>query len=293
MSFAAKVKSVFGQPHPGKHTHHEIMKATFRVGDLAEEGQELHWIMRDGEPWFFADVACRALGLIHVSRCIESLDADEKGMCSAHTLGGSQQKLVVSESGLYDLIARSRRPEAKKFWKWVRSEILPSIRKTGSYTIPGSQEQPSAKALTHQEILREGMRDVHRREKDRILETGVGVSGLGKFYNQVWHALDFSGGSKQAKAALGFNSGSPWDHTSDLVLAMNWYSKALMERVVVDQKAIGVNMPFQEQCDIACMLTKQVYSIASSALNGKLDVRPDANGKPSLDIVPDPQICAE
>ena len=61
------------------------------------------------------------------------MDDDEKGIITGETLGGAQKMTVISESGLYSLILRSRKPEAKRFKKWVTKEVLPSIRKTGGY----------------------------------------------------------------------------------------------------------------------------------------------------------------
>lgn len=60
-------------------------------------------------------------------------DDDEKGVHSTHTPGGEQQTTTINESGLYSLILGSRKPEAKRFKKWVTSDVLPSIRKTGAY----------------------------------------------------------------------------------------------------------------------------------------------------------------
>lgn len=61
------------------------------------------------------------------------LDDDEKGMSTIQTLGGSQRVSTVNESGMYALVLRSRKQEAKIFRKWVTSEVLPTIRKTGAY----------------------------------------------------------------------------------------------------------------------------------------------------------------
>ena len=67
---------------------------------------------------------------------LERLDDDEKGVSSIDTLGGNQQLSTINESGLYSLILTSRKPEAKKFKKWVTAEVLPAIRKTGRYVAP-------------------------------------------------------------------------------------------------------------------------------------------------------------
>lgn len=86
-----------------------------------------------GEPLWVAKDICEILEYKEVSKTLLKLDDDEKGTKIIRTLGGDQEMLVINESGLYTLILRSNKPEAKKFKKWVTSEVLPSIRKTGSY----------------------------------------------------------------------------------------------------------------------------------------------------------------
>lgn len=98
-------------------------------------------IMRCSDPWFVAKDACDCLELTNVSKACQTLDEDEKGITKVYTLGGSQDMMLISESGLYTLIMRSNKPEAKVFRKWVTSEVLPSIRKTGSYSV--AQAQPT------------------------------------------------------------------------------------------------------------------------------------------------------
>ena len=76
------------------------------------------------------------LEIQNVTQALDSLEEDEKGKCIIPTLGGNQSMLTVSESGLYALIFKSRKPEAKAFRRWVTSEVLPAIRKTGKYASP-------------------------------------------------------------------------------------------------------------------------------------------------------------
>lgn len=99
---------------------------------------EVRVVKIDGEPWFVAADVCKVLGLSKVSMAIKSLDADEKGVSTVSTPGGDQQVSIINESGLYSLILRSRKPEAKRFKRWVTSEVLPTIRKTGGYATPGT-----------------------------------------------------------------------------------------------------------------------------------------------------------
>lgn len=90
-------------------------------------------IDRDGQPWFIATDIAEALDYRNAPDLTRNLDDDEQGTQIVRTLGGDQKLTVINESGLYSAILRSRKPEAKRFKKWVTSEVLPSIRKTGSY----------------------------------------------------------------------------------------------------------------------------------------------------------------
>jgi prophage antirepressor-like protein len=89
----------------------------------------------DGEPWFVAADICTALELNNTSMAVAGLDDDERGVSSVDTRGGPQSATVISESGLYSLVLRSRKPEAKQFKRWITHDVLPAIRKTGSYGV--------------------------------------------------------------------------------------------------------------------------------------------------------------
>lgn len=90
----------------------------------------------NGEPMF---VAADVLSTLSLDRkALERLDDDEKGVNSIHTPGGPQEMTVVNESGLFNLVLGSRKPEAKRFKRWVTHEVLPSIRRTGSYVSAAS-----------------------------------------------------------------------------------------------------------------------------------------------------------
>lgn len=99
-------------------------------------GISLRVIKKDGEPWFVAKDVQTALSLTNIAATLALLDSDEKGINTVYTHGGPQQMNVVNEPGLYSLILRSRKPEAKTFKRWVTHEVLPTIRKTGGYMVP-------------------------------------------------------------------------------------------------------------------------------------------------------------
>lgn len=91
---------------------------------------------RDGEVWFVAKDVCDVLELTNPTVAIEALDEDER---SKFFLGRQGEANIINESGLYALVFRSNKPEAKAFSKWVRSEVLPQIRRTGSYSLHKGQ----------------------------------------------------------------------------------------------------------------------------------------------------------
>ena len=96
-------------------------------------GNDIRITDDNGDIWFVAKDVCDVLGLKNTSDATKTLEDDEKGIEKIYTPGGMQDMTVISESGLYQLILRSNKPEAKLFSKWVRSEVLPSIRKHGAY----------------------------------------------------------------------------------------------------------------------------------------------------------------
>ena len=104
------------------------------------ESSEIRTVQINGEPWFVLSDVCKVLELSSPHKVAERLDGDEKGRNQIPTLGGVQEMAVVNESGLYTVILRSDKPQAKPFRKWVTSVVLPSIRKTGSYSV----QQPNA-----------------------------------------------------------------------------------------------------------------------------------------------------
>jgi prophage antirepressor-like protein len=107
-------------------------------------GNEIRTVPRDGETWWVLRDVCEILEISNSSNVAARLDADEKGVHTADTLGGKQELTIVSESGLYSVILLSRKPDAKKFKRWVTHEVLPSIRKHGLYAVDDLINNPDA-----------------------------------------------------------------------------------------------------------------------------------------------------
>lgn len=91
------------------------------------------------DPWFVAADVCKACNIKHHAQATETLDADERGVFIVITPSGPQQMLCVNESGLYAITIKSRKPAVKAFRKWTTSEVLPALRKTGSFTVGPAQ----------------------------------------------------------------------------------------------------------------------------------------------------------
>ena len=95
-----------------------------------------------GDPWWVASDVCRILELGNVSQTLTNLDGDEKGdIITADTIGRPQRMATVNEPGLYSLVLRFRKPEAKAFKRWLIHEVLPSIRKRGCYLSPAKIDE--------------------------------------------------------------------------------------------------------------------------------------------------------
>ena len=100
----------------------------------------------DGEPWLVGKDVAVALGYSNPRKALaDHVDKEDKGVTKCDTPSGPQQMTIINESGLYSLILSSKLPGAKKFKRWVTSEVLPSIRKTGGYSVPSAEDAPASK----------------------------------------------------------------------------------------------------------------------------------------------------
>lgn len=93
-----------------------------------------------GEPMWVANDICDVLGYKNSRDALAKLDDDERGVSEIPTPGGPQELNTINEPGLYTLILRSNKPEAKPFKRWVTHEVLPSIRKTGQYSVSNENQ---------------------------------------------------------------------------------------------------------------------------------------------------------
>lgn len=149
------------------------------------ENNEVRTILKDGEPWWVLADVCQVLELTNPTVVASRLDEDEKQRLDFNPksdLGlGHNGATIINESGLYKVILRSDKPEAKKFTRWVTHEVLPAIRKTGQYLIPGMAPQlcpvkPSSAGEVAQllRVLRATMKDNYQ-TPDVIAKTAENI----------------------------------------------------------------------------------------------------------------------
>lgn len=122
-----------------------------RIFNSADFG-DVRTVEKDGNIWFVGKDVAEALGYARTADAVKAhIDADDKGVCVLPTPGGRQETTIINESGLYSLVLSSKLPKAKAFKRWITSEVIPSIRKTGSYNKPSkqptTQQEQRAKAM--------------------------------------------------------------------------------------------------------------------------------------------------
>lgn len=139
------------------------------------EAAELRAVTVDGEPWFVANDVTAILGVGNTSQALSYLDDDERGVITSDTLGGPQLVSIVSEAGLYSLILRSRKAEAKAFKRWITHTVLPEIRRTGSFGVQVALPKDYASAL--RALADEA--EAHELAKVRIRELEPAASAWG------------------------------------------------------------------------------------------------------------------
>ena len=114
-----------------------------------QEFGSVRTLVVNNEPWFVGKDIAESLGYTATEKAIRThIDGDDKGVTEMDTPGGKQKVVIINESGLYSLVLSSKLPSAKKFKRWVTSEVLPALRKTGQYQVKElSGSELMAKAL--------------------------------------------------------------------------------------------------------------------------------------------------
>lgn len=195
-------------------------------------------IMQGNEPWFVAKDVCDCLDLSNSRKALSRLEDDEKGVTLSDTLGGKQEMATVNEYGLYSLVMSSRKPEAKEFKRWVTHEVLPSIRKYGTYSVDIPKTLPDALKLYANEIeAHNKTKALLEEQKPKVLfadavnasHTSILVGDLAKLLRQ--NGLD-----------IGQN---------------RLFEKLRQEGYLIKQKGESYNMPTQRSMDMKLFEVKE------------------------------------
>ena len=189
------------------------------------KSNKVRTVEQDGRVWFVAKDVCDILGLTNAREAIKPLDDDEKSTVrisdGTSKLGGNPNVNVISESGVYALVFRSNKPEAKNFARWVRKEVLPSIMHTGSYSVKRDEDEVLALAqriiAQHEEnqALKEKIED--DKEKVEFAET---VACSDNSYS--WQ--DMANSMAQNGADIGQNRAVKWGLENQYLCRRNGHS---------------------------------------------------------------------
>ena len=146
-----------------------------------EEFGKVRVLSIDNEPWFVGRDVAEVLGYSNTRDAISKhVDEEDKGVAKCDTPSGAQQMTIINESGMYSLILSSKLPNAKKFKRWVTSEVLPAIRKTGSYNLPDFNNPAEAARAWAKEY----------EEKQKALAQVTEMKPKAEFYDDVTGSTD-------------------------------------------------------------------------------------------------------
>lgn len=153
------------------------------MNDLIKKFDNIDVRIKDmnGNPWFVVLDVCKILGMSNPTESIRNIDKDNLSSTEViDSMGRKKQVNIVNEYGLYDLIFKSRKPDAKKFQKWVTHEVLPRIRKTGSYSIPDTLKKKSTETRN---MLTDEWKNEFNREELLLLNALESMEMLNLHYN--------------------------------------------------------------------------------------------------------------
>ncbi|WP_223264769.1 Bro-N domain-containing protein [Achromobacter spanius] len=201
-------------------------------------------VVRDGQPWFVAADVCAALDYKNASKAVaDHLDPDERSNEQLDRSRMGSKAVIINESGLYALVLRSRKPEARKFAKWVTSEVLPQIRKTGAYL-------PKEFAVNPGDVLTKEQQDVLRQlvksTADRLPKEKQGGA-----MTKMWSKL-------KAHFGVRYRDIPQQEYTE----AISLLTRAATEWELVDDEQEAVPVPADRQA-LAFSAASQVAAIAS------------------------------
>ena len=213
------------------------------------ESNSVRALERDGQAWFVAKDAAKTLGYKNPRDAISKhVDEEDKEVAKCDTLGGRQDIAIINESGLYSLVLSSKLPSAKKFKRWVTSEVLPALRKTGQYQVKElSGQELMAKALIEaQNVLAAKDKQIEEMKPKALFADAVATSHTSILVGELAKILKQNGidmGQKRLFAWLRENG------------------------FLIKRKGTDYNMPTQKAMDLGLFEIKEGSYVNGSGVN--------------------------
>lgn len=196
-------------------------------------------VLVDGSPWFVAKDVCEALELSDVSMSIKSLDDDEKLVQRLFVSGQTREVWTINESGLYSLILRSRKPEAREFKRWITHEVIPSIRQNGIYATDSLLDDPDLLLKTVTRLTEE--RRARLAAESKLVEQAPKVRAFETFIS--------------ADGAQPMN---------EVAKALGWGRNKLFERLRNEDVLMSNNTPYQRFINAGYFVVKETTKVNGS-----------------------------
>jgi len=224
------------------------------IMNFTYENKPVRTVMVDGQPWWIAADVCKVLELGNVTRALDRLDEDECGLLKV-THPQNPNKLMdvngVNEPGLYTLILRSNKDEAKAFKRWITHEVLPAIRRDGAYQQPVNKPNPNTPKLpaTYIEALEELLES--KRSESKLLDQ---KAQLEKANAKLLPKADFadSFADNKGTAKLG-----DWIKTIPTDLGPIQIFKWMRQKRILFSRRKGENEPFNQLIQRGYFIMKQ------------------------------------
>lgn len=188
---------------------------------------EIRTLNINGEPWFVLKDVCEVLNISKHRDVAARLDEDERESVKLDTLGGKQNMTIINESGLYNVILRSDKPNAKPFRKWITSEVLPALRKTGTYSLA---QKPDS--YTIEDPIARAKRWIEEKEEYIKLENKIKADEpLVEFANHI----------QSSKNSISMNDMAKLAAKNGIKIGRNRLFKLLRAKGILDER----NVPYQ------------------------------------------------
>jgi prophage antirepressor-like protein len=233
------------------------------------ETHAVRMIMIKGQPWWVLSDVARVLGYGSAKDAGRLLRDKHKGRHPVPTLGGEQEMLLVNEAGLYRLMMKSERPEAERFQDWITEEVLPTIRRTGTYTHRQISRVAKQQKRLHCDEETAKVRcdsiDVNKASHSRLASDNASPKDYQEWHNAGYRGQFDGREAKDLRQLLGIKGReTPLDHMDRVVLSANCHAKIIADRMIVESAKDGESVPLSEQ---PALLEKTARQVASEDLN--------------------------